>query len=255
MLGELVRPLEADSDRVLSTSDHWIMEGNGQINHPLSESWSRDFGRSCLSEGVVPNAVAFVVEKGGPAINLTSVFRKDAIDWSLVVPEVTGAYDYWIGCLLAATRRPIYFVPGRLGRWRVHDLMETGRRSHDKGENMVYICSTMLKRKWFPELESFLNAKLAEALLIVGRDKLEFERAQEARSYFWRSFRLHNRPRVLMLAATTFLPRSIRNLLKAALRSGRKVNRPAADGKNPSLFGNTFSDPSEAKTSGGHDRI
>lgn len=215
MLGELVRPLEADSDRVLSTSDHWIMDENGHIDQGLSESWSKQFGRSHLSEGVVANATTFAVEKGGPAINIASVLRKDAIDWSLVVSEVAGAYDYWIGCLLAATRRPIYYVPKRLARWRMHGLMETARRSHDKGENMVYICSTMLKRKWFPELESFLNTKLAEALFVVGRDKLEFERVQEARSYFWRSFLLQNRPRVLILAVATFLPSSIRTRLRA----------------------------------------
>jgi len=213
-LTELVAPLEADRNLVLATSDHWIMNQSGEIDVDLSNSWSVDFGRACLPEGLVANAVEFTVLKGGPAINITSIFRKDAIDWSLLVPEVAGAYDYWISCLLAATRRPFYYVPKRLGRWRVHGAMETNRRSHDKNENQVYIYDTLLKREWFPELKAALKARLADALFAVGRDKLNFDRTREARSYLWRSFRLDHRPRVLIRAAASWLPAAMRALLK-----------------------------------------
>jgi glycosyltransferase involved in cell wall biosynthesis len=206
LLAELVAPLEADANRVLAASDHWIMDEQGNIDVGLSESWSVNFGRAALAEGVVSRVSEFVVEKGGPAINITSVFRKDAVDWSLVAPVVTGAYDYWISCLLAATRKPIYYVPRRLGRWRVHGGMETSRRSHDKGENLVHIYATMLERNWFPELKTVLKVKLAEALLIVGRDKLHFGRVQEARKYFWRSFCLSLRLRTLAKTVSAFLP-------------------------------------------------
>ena len=221
MLETLVAPLEADSRRVLAAADHWLMDAGGQIGHGLSESWSADFGRASLPEGVVKNAAEFVVVNGGAAINIASVFRKDAVDWSLVVPEIAGAYDYWISCLLAATRRPIYYVPKRVARWRVHRGMETARRSHDKGQNMVYIYSTMLKRGWFSELAGILKGKLAEALFVVGRDKLQSNRANEARSYLWRSFLLNPHPRALTRIATSFLPDSICAQLKARLRRRR----------------------------------
>ena len=138
LLEKLVTALEADPRRVLATSDHWLMDANGNIIHELSESWSVNFGRSELPEGVILNPAQFVVN-GGPAINITSLFRKEAVDWSLLVPEVGGAYDYWIGCLLATTERPIYYTPERLGRWRIHENTETARRGHDKQENSVYI--------------------------------------------------------------------------------------------------------------------
>src|SRR3954467_8295332 len=81
LLEKLVTALEADPRRVLATSDHWLMDANGNILHELSESWSVNFGRSGLSEGVIPNPAHFVVG-GGPAINLTSVFCKQAVNWS-----------------------------------------------------------------------------------------------------------------------------------------------------------------------------
>lgn len=230
-LADLLGPLEADGSLVLATSDHWIMSESGQIDVNLSNSWSMDFGRASLPAGIIANSVEFTVVKGGPAINLTSVFRKEAIDWSLLVPEVTGAYDYWISCLLAATRRPFYYVPKRLGRWRVHGAMETNRRSHDKSENQVYIYDTLLKHGWFPELEAALKARLADALFAVGRDKLKFDRAREARIYFWRSFRLSPRRQVLLRAAATFLPASIRAQLKAGLGVVRRTKGVSTEAK------------------------
>ncbi len=233
LLAELTAPLEADPSRVLAASDHWIMNRDGSIDAGLSESWTRDFGRASRAEGVVADAVEFVVEKGGPAINVTSVFRKDAVDWDMVVPHVAGAYDYWISCLLAATRKSVYYVPKRLGRWRVHGAMETGRRSHDRHENMVYIYSTLLERGWFPELKAVLRAKLAEALYVAGHDKLEFDRASEARAYLWRSFLLHPRLRPLAQAAASFLPGSVLSKIKARRAALRKTEGAPAKEARP----------------------
>jgi glycosyltransferase involved in cell wall biosynthesis len=213
LLEKLVTALEADPRRVLATSDHWITDANGNIVPELSEAWSANFGRSELSEGVIRNPARFVVS-GGLAINITSVFRKQAVDWSLLVPEIAGAYDYWIACLLAATRRPIYYTPERLGRWRLHGNMETARRAHDKNENSVYIYSTLLKYNFFHELKPVLNAKLAEALFATGRDKLHFGHVREARKAFWQCFYLGGNPQALSRLLVTFLPDALRRMLK-----------------------------------------
>ncbi|HEX4501514.1 MAG TPA: glycosyltransferase [Scandinavium sp.] len=218
LLAKLVAPLESNRNCVLATSDHWIMDESGRIDVGLSKGWSVNFGRASLQEGIVSNATEFAVGKGGPAINISSVFRKDAIDWSLMVPDVSGAYDYWIACLLAATRQPIYYVPERLARWRTHWEMETRRRAHNKGENLVYIYSILRERKWFPELEGAIKAKLAEALFVVGRDKLRFNRSRQARSNFWRCFLLSRSPGALARAAVTFIPKPVQVRLRACLR-------------------------------------
>jgi len=113
--------------------------------------------------------------------------------------------------------------------------METQRRSHDKGENLVYILSTLRERGWFPEIDTALKAKLAEALFVVGRDKLHFDLAHEARNHFWRCFRLSHRLRPLAGTAVTFLPRSFRAGLRTWLRLLRKMaeRRHGRDGQNP----------------------
>lgn len=216
LLERLVTALEADPRRVLATSDHWLMDAKGNIIDELSESWSMNFRRSELSEGVISNPAQFVVS-GGPAINITSVFRKEAVDWSLLVPKIGGAYDYWIGCLLATTGRPIYYTPERLGRWRIHENMETSRRAHDNQENSVYIYSTLLKHDFFHELKPVLNAKLADTLFETGRNKLHFGRVREARLAFWQCFRRAGNPRALIRFLVTFLPEALRRRLKRGL--------------------------------------
>lgn len=230
LLERLMLPLLADPKRVLANADHWIIDASGCVDEAVTEDWTENFGRSSLPEGVVPNPADFAVAKGGAAVNISCVFRKNAIDWSLVVPEVKGAYDYWISCLLAATRRPFYFVPRRLASWRVHGKMETQRRSHDKNENLVYIYSTLLERDWFPELSDFLKAKLADSLIDVGRDKLEFDCASKARAYFWRCFLLERSPRAFIRTIAACLPRPARTRLKLLVNSvgsrTRKEHKP-----------------------------
>ncbi|MFL6462872.1 MAG: hypothetical protein ACJ73N_00490, partial [Bryobacteraceae bacterium] len=139
---------------------------------------------------------------------------KEAVDWSLLVPKVGGAYDYWIGCLLATTGRPIYYTPERLGRWRIHEGMETARPDHNKRENSVYIYSTLLERNFFPELKPLLHAKLAETLFATGRDKLDFGRVREARLAFWQCFCRAGNPQALIRLLATFLPEALRRRLK-----------------------------------------
>ena len=232
LLEKLVTALEANPRRVLATSDHWLMDANGNILQELSESWSANFGRSGLPEGVISNPARFVVS-GGPAINLTSVFRKEAVDWSLLVPKIGGAYDYWIGCLLAATRRPIYYTPERLGRWRIHEGMETVRPAADKRENSVYIFSTLLKEDFFHELKPVLKAKLAETLFATARDKLHFGRVGEARLAFWQCLCRSGNPRALMRLLGTFLPEVLRRRLRQGLRYSRLAIGDRQGGKPP----------------------
>jgi glycosyltransferase involved in cell wall biosynthesis len=232
LLARLVAPLEADPECVLAFSDHSIMDEKGRIDQVRSDNWSVSFGRSPLPEGVVASAAKFIVVDHGVPINISSVFRRDAFDWSLVVPEVTGAYDYWISCLLAAARRPVYYVPERLARYRVHPEMETRRRDHDKANNLVYMFSTLRKRGWFPELDAGLRAELAEALFTVGRDKLHFGRTREARKYLWRCFLLSFRLGALGRATVTFLPSRIRAQIKAGLDTLRGTGHHPADAKN-----------------------
>lgn len=222
LLSELIAPLLADSSCVAAFSDHSVMDDAGRIDLPLSDTWSRQTGRLSLPMGPVKEASAFVVVKHGLPIANCTLFRKACIDWSLVSVEVAGAYDYWISCLLIATGRPIFYVPMRLARYRVHPDMETRRRSHDKREHLVYMFTTMRKMGWFPELDTAIRSKLADALLVVGRDKQHFGMVGEARRYFLRSFLLSFSSVPLVAAAGSFLTPPTRKRVRASVDSSSR---------------------------------
>jgi glycosyltransferase involved in cell wall biosynthesis len=216
LLAELVQPLDLDNRLVATCCDHWLMDAGG-VRHAESEAFSNAFSRSTLPGGIVANGVEFAVIARGMAVNLCTVFRKDAIDWSLVVPEVAGAYDYWISCLLAATRRPMFYVPKRLAHWRQHPAMETRRGAHDKSEQLVYIYSTARSQAWFPEFDRALTRELANALTAAAREKRSWGRTYEARGYFLSAFLLTWNIRTLANAIATFFPEAFRLRLRGAV--------------------------------------
>lgn len=213
LLAELTVPFENEADCVVAFADHWVMDEAGHIDRALSDTWSVAAGRSGLPIGVVPDPVTFTIRQHGIPVANTAVFRKDAVDWSLLVPEISGAYDYWISCLLIACRRPIYYVPKRLARYRLHGEMETHRRSREKGENLIYILKMLREHRWFSELDCVIKARLADALLEAARNKLHFGNSRESCSLFWRSFLLSYRPIALAGAVGALLPRSFRKKL------------------------------------------
>jgi glycosyltransferase involved in cell wall biosynthesis len=209
-LASLVPPLRVGAKRAIAFSDHWIMSESGVIDEVETEANTRRYGRAALAEGDVPNPAHFVLVENGVPLAMASVFRKEAIDWSLLTTEVSGAYDFWISCLLAASGKKFFYVPQRLTRYRIHPKSETGRRAPDKSENQVYIFSQLLERNCFPELRSYLRSRLASALFRLGRDRLFFDRVREARAYFLESFRMRPDWRPVLATFLSFFPGPLR---------------------------------------------
>lgn len=209
-LASLVPPLRADAERAIAFSDHWIMSEEGVIDEAETEANTQRYGRAALAEGEVNNPAHFVLIENGVPLAMAALFRKDAIDLSLLTAEVSGAYDFWISCLLAAAGKKFYYVPQRLTRYRIHPKSETGRRAPDKCENQVYIFSQLLEHNWFPEMQSYLRSRLADALYRVGRDRLFFDRVREARGYFAKSFRMRPDWRPIAATLLSYFPRSLR---------------------------------------------
>lgn len=216
-LAALTAPLKEDARRVLAFSDYWLMDANGRVDVQSSQSFSERFGRSALTTGAVSGAAELALVTQGIPIANAALLRKDAIDWALVTSQVTGAYDHWISCLLAATRREIYYVSKRLSRWRQHPAMETHRRFHDIGEKWVFIYSAIRAHGWFPELDGAIRVRLAESLLAVARDKMRFRLYDQARGYYWRCFMINGNPGSLCRAALTLLPGFIIESLRKGL--------------------------------------
>lgn len=213
-LEKLVAPLEADASRVLAFSDHWIMSEDGQIDVSRTNSNTAHYGRSLQHQGVVSNLDHVVLKKNGVPLAMAAVFRKDALNLDLLVNEVSGAYDFWISCILAASRKPGYYIAERLTRYRVHGTMETARKAHDKNENMVFIFKKLIELDFFSEMTGFLTRRHAQALYTVGKDNLFFDRAGLAREYFLQSFMVFKNFKAFAGYIGSYLPKKLLAVLK-----------------------------------------
>ncbi|WP_269537216.1 glycosyltransferase family 2 protein [Cerasicoccus fimbriatus] len=184
-LAGVIPPMVADKNCVLCFSDHWIMDEHSVVDPEQTEANTQQYHRHNKPEGKVADAATFTLVHNGVPLAMASAFRKDAIDWKRLTNDVAGAYDFWISCLLTATGKAIHYVPQRLTRYRVHSQMETGRRSPDKNDNLVYIFSQLLTLNAFPEHQRYLRAQLASALFLTGKDRLYFGMRRPARERFF----------------------------------------------------------------------
>ena len=206
-LGELVAPLEADARRVAAFCDLWTAGEDGAVDAAESETISRRFRRAGRPRGEIADpGRAAVLDKSFPAV-MGAVFRRDALDPGLIMREVGGAYDYWIACALAGTGRPIYYVPRRLTRYRVHGRMETLARRPDRREDELFILRRVVEAGWFPHLRRRLARRLSDVCVFAGANKLlRFGLAREARAVFLGGLRAHPNPFCLAGYAASFVP-------------------------------------------------
>ncbi len=206
-LERLVAPLEADSNRVLAFSDHWVISQDGEIDQAQTERTSRHYQRDVLPEGEVAGFQEFALEKNGVPLAMGALFRKDAVDLGLVVKEVSGAYDFWIACLLAASGKAAYYVPARLTKYRVHEAMETKRMAPDKQDNLVYIYRSLLAQNLFPSKTATLTKFYGQVLRNVGKDHLRFGHRDKAREYFRQSLAACRDAKTVVWWLLSYVPR------------------------------------------------
>ena len=206
-LAKLVAPLEQDPNRVLAFCDHWMMSGDGTVNEAQTDAVSRYYDRADLPEGEVAHLQTFALEKKGVPLAMGALFRKDAAALDLIVKEVSGAYDFWIACLLAASGKAAYYVPERLTKYRVHEAMETARLAPDKQDNLVYIYRTLLERNVFPAKTAQVTKVYGQVLRNVGKDHLRFGQGRKAREYFRQSLAVHRDVKTALWWLRSFLPR------------------------------------------------
>ncbi len=213
-LEKLILPLELDDNMVLAFSNHWIFDENGVKDLLNSDKNSATYGRDLLPEGKLDHLENFVLKKNGIPLAMAAVFRKDALNLDLLVKEVSGAYDFWISCLLASTRRPAYFISEKLTLYRVHNAMETLRKAPDKNENLIFIFKTMIDLNFFPENQEYLKYSYGHFLRRVGIDNVFFEKSKIARHYLEKSFKCTPSLKTALIWVISFSPFFIIKILK-----------------------------------------
>jgi hypothetical protein len=168
------------------------------------------YRRNTLPEGEIRDWEMLAVLDQAVPLAMAGVFLKNAINWDLLVKDVSGAYDFWLSCLLVASRRPAYYIPQRLSKYRIHNLMETARWTAEKNENMVFIYGSLIEMELFPRFKVGLQQRYRNALFVCGKDYLYFDRIPEARQYFLRSLKISASAKAAVGILLTRLPKRFR---------------------------------------------
>jgi glycosyltransferase involved in cell wall biosynthesis len=218
-LALLVPPLEESDERVLAFGDHWIIDDQGRIDLDRTKENTARYRRDSLPKGELRDWEGRAVLDHTVPLAMAAVFRKDVVNWELVVKDVAGAYDYWISCLLASVHRPAYYVPDRVSKYRVHSSMETGRKAADKNENMVFIFSKLLELGSFPQLNAGLRLRYRDSLFACGKDYLSFDCLARAREYFVKSYKVSVNAKALAGLLLTWLPAWLRKKCLSTLKN------------------------------------
>ena len=189
-LARLVPPLEASEPQSAGVLRSLDRERERRNRQRATEHNTEAYGRRNLQVGDIANPHTLVLKKNAVPLAMGSVFRAGAFDYTKLVAEVAGAYDFWISSLLAGSDGGFFYVSDRLTRYRLHSQMETVRRSPEKSECFVFIWRSLVESGKFPELLPYMRARLAESTVRAGRDRLYFNQLNEARTLFRDAFRM-----------------------------------------------------------------
>ena len=137
-LEKLVPPLEADPSLVAAFSDHWWIDSSGRIDEEMSERETRAWGRAKLAEGKHEPFLDLAVVAGAVPIVMSTIIRRDAIDWTAVPPRSGIVFDLWLAYAIGATDRGAWYSPERLARYRVHDARLTGTGGITLARSFLY---------------------------------------------------------------------------------------------------------------------
>jgi len=211
---KLVEALEADNRSVLAFCDHWIINERDEVDVVATDANTRHYGRQSLEKGAIPDPAASVLISNSVPLAMGSVFRKDAIDIDELYPEVIGAYDLWLACLLAKAGGAFLYLPERLTYYRVHGQSETARFSPYKTKNAIFIYECLLKKNWFPNHAKHLKICLASIWIQSGKHLLSHGAPKKARESFVTSICIAPGWKALIGWVLTFVPVELLYLLK-----------------------------------------
>jgi glycosyltransferase involved in cell wall biosynthesis len=220
ILKSLVVLLEEHPDATLAFGNHDVMDVNAVALTPASDELMRTRGRHDLKPGMIPNSLDFAV-RCGLMVVMGCLFRKSACDTKWLVPEVAGAYDYWLTIKLGEQGDFVY-TPEKVMAWRRHDDSLSSSPSPAAYASEIYIYETLSPEPLSPPLEGYVKQRLAECLYSRGIFFLESGRSiLDARNFFYQSWRTHWTFEAFRYWTASFLPSRIRQIGISAWRTIR----------------------------------
>jgi hypothetical protein len=107
-----------DLGLALAFCDHWVIDADGRRLLEETERVSAAWGRSHLAAGHHRPFFDLLSSQTIP-IAMGTVFRRKLLPGDLPV-EAGPAYDLWLAYMLCRDGYGAYYVPERLGSWRIH---------------------------------------------------------------------------------------------------------------------------------------
>ena len=224
MLEKLLPPLQSDPKCVLSFGDHWLMDASGAILPEATEKHSRCGGRSNCPEGFVADPFAGALRGMIPLV-LGTIFRRAVYQENWLIPDVAGAYDYWLALRFSLAGGNLYFANERVMRWRTHGNSESARLDPEKARCGVYMFQMLLAENIPPGKRAIVKMKASQSFFILGRDRFYFGQKASARQAFWSSCKYQPNFKSLAGIALTCLPKKIGEIVLRRWKHGWEISQ------------------------------
>lgn len=117
-LARLVPPLESNSELAVSFCAHDYIDAQGHVDAARTRAINRRH-RGGLAEGIYRPFVRIALVNRAVCMMSAAVYRRAAMDWSAVPPDLTFGSDNYINYLAARTGLGCYYQPARLAQLRL----------------------------------------------------------------------------------------------------------------------------------------
>lgn len=226
-LEKLVPHLDANPELVLAFSDHYIIDGNGNIDLKATEQCSRLWKRNKLKQGIYqPFYKIGLVYQAIPSA-VAAVIRKDAIDWKNFPPQAGPFWDLYLTYLACQTGGGAYYYPQRLSKYRVHPLAETmiigsqDAQAKIRGAKASIFCfRQFMEDEHLQQYRDYFRKKWLHARTTLGIGLLKTEQVLKARSLLLHTFSQQKfNLRTLIALILSYIPQSVTRKLLLSARS------------------------------------
>jgi glycosyltransferase involved in cell wall biosynthesis len=211
-VSRLVEPLERRPEVVATFCDHRVIDATGRYLAGATQENSDAYARARLGPGILDDGISVVLCRSmclGFSLYRASTFRDQPFDVTC-----GGAAD-WDYALRAARLGKLYYVPERLGDYRVHVGTSTRTRPLYMSRGAVRV---LLKHRFSDETHERHRCRLLrEQARIYAFDAAVVSRCEALRAilHFWRHGGSPLDPRCAVSIALTLMPVSLSRRVQA----------------------------------------
>jgi glycosyltransferase involved in cell wall biosynthesis len=215
-LAQLVPPLEADDDLVLTFCDHSVINAAGELDPIATQHYSEIFHRANLAPGIHQPFYQLAMVDAAVSTATSAVMRRSLINWQHIPPEVGGALDSYLRYLYCREGWAAYYVPNKLTRYREHEMTDTAQSGRQnaaskvrKARGEVFCYERFLEDERLQEFHPYFRQKLAHWLTTLGIGLMREQQAQDARPHIWRSLQHQLHWRTAIAFILSFSPATL----------------------------------------------